>query len=164
MTTFRSLPPALSPYVDEPWWILWRFETSKNGRRTKVPYQVRNPSAKAKCNDPGTWAKFAAAQAVYRGGKADGIGFCLLGSGLAALDLDHRRDVATGVIEPAARDLIERAKSYAEITPSEAGLRIIGLGKGSKVHRKGPVPNANGMSIEVYRACERFITVTGNAL
>jgi hypothetical protein len=26
------------------------------------------------------------------------------------------------------------------------------------------VPNANGMSIETYRRCERFITVTGNAL
>ena len=32
------------------------------------------------------------------------------------------------------------------------------------MHRKQPVPDANGMSLETYRDCERFITVTGNAL
>ena len=35
---------------------------------------------------------------------------------------------------------------------------------GAQVHRKQPVPNANGMTVESYRRCERYITVTGNIL
>jgi hypothetical protein len=57
-----------------------------------------------------------------------------------------------------------RAQSYAEITVSGTGLRILLTGVGPKVHRKQSVPGANGMSIETYRRCERFIVVTGNVL
>src|SRR5262249_7520997 len=93
-----------------------------------------------------------------------GVVLCLLGSDLTALDLDDCRNVTTGEIEPAARDLFARARSYVEITPSGEGLRIIGKGHGPKVHRKQPVPSGNGMTVESYRNCERFITITGNAL
>ena len=103
------------------------------------------------------------ALAAYRAGQADGIGFCLFGSGVAAFDLDDCIN-DKGELEPAAKDLIERARSYVEITPSGRGLRILVLGAGAKVHRKQSVPGANGMSIETYRGCERFIAVTGNAL
>ena len=43
-------------------------------------------------------------------------------------------------------------------------MRIIGIGTGEKVHKKQKVPNSNGVSVETYRNCERYITVTGNAL
>jgi primase-polymerase (primpol)-like protein len=163
MGTFIALPPALAPYASEPRWVIWRFET-RNGKTTKPPYQARAPQQHASSNAPATWADFATALAAYQGGQADGIGLCLLNSNLVAFDLDDCRDVATGAIEPAARKLVERAKSYVEITPSGTGLRIIGLGSGPKVHRKQQVPRANGMTVETYRQCERFIAVTGNAL
>src|SRR5262249_47984794 len=111
-----------------------------------------------------TWADFSTALAVYQAGQADGIGFALLNSELAAFDLDDCRDPNTGAIEPAAQQLIARAGSYTEGTPSNGGLRIIGLGGGAKLHKKGRVPGGNGMSIEFFRRAERFITVTGNAL
>ena len=164
MGTFLGLPAALTPYAKKPWWVLWRFETGKNGKQTKVPYRARDPKRKASCSDPTTWVDFDTAFAVYHAGKADGVGFCLLNSGLVAFDLDDCRNTTTGELESAARNLIARAKSYVEITPSGTGLRIIGTGNGIKVHRKQSVPGANGMGIESYRACERFITVTGNAL
>jgi Virulence-associated protein E len=165
MGTFTSLPPALAPYAAQSRWVVWRLETTKKGRATKPPYQPRDPRKHASSRDPKTWTDFATALAVYTAGQADGVGLCLLGSDLAAFDLDDCRNASTGEIEPAARRLIERAASYVEITPSGTGLRIIVLGTGPKVHKKQAVPGAsNGMTIETYRSCERFITVTGNAL
>ena len=148
MGTFLGLPAALTPYAKKPWWILWRFETGKNGKQTKVPYRARDPKRKASCSDPATWVDFDTAFAVYHAGsKADGVGFCLLNSGLVAFDLDDCRNATTGELESAARDLIARAKSYVEITPSGTGLRVIGTGNGIKVDRKQAVPGANGMSV-----------------
>jgi predicted P-loop ATPase len=163
VSTFLALPAALLPYAGEARWVIWRFEIRK-GKTTKPPYQARHPTRHARSNDPATWADFATALAAYQAGKADGIGLCLLNSNLVAFDLDDCRDAHSGALEPAARDLIKRANSYVEVTPSGCGLRIIGLGSGPSVQRKQAVPGANGMSIETYRRTERFIAVTGNAL
>jgi hypothetical protein len=163
MGTFLALPTALQPYASESRWVIWRLEIRK-GKPTKPPYQAHAPRTLANCKDPATWADFAAAFSVYQAGHGDGIGLCLLNSDLIAFDLDDCRNPTTGAIEPTARSLIARAKSYVEITPSGTGLRIIGTGRGPKVHRKQQVPGANGMTIETYRRAERFITVTGNAL
>ena len=163
MKTFISLPAVLQPYAEHARWVVWKFVTKK-GKATKPPYQARHPDQHASSTKPTTWATFDDANAAYSRGEADGIGLCLLNSDLAAFDLDDCRDPATGKIEPAAQRLIERAHSYVEITPSGTGLRILLTAKGPKVHRKQPVPNANGMTIETYRQAERFITVTGDAL
>jgi predicted P-loop ATPase len=163
MSTFLGFPPALAAYAPEKAWVLWKFEL-RNGKNSKVPRIAFDPSRYAKSDDPSTWASFKVALRAYQGGKGDGIGICLLKLPLAAFDLDDCRNPATGDIEPAARKLIERANSYVEITASGTGLRIIVLGAGAKVHRKQKVPNANGMSIETYRGCERFIAITGNML
>jgi hypothetical protein len=163
MGTFIALPPALLPYARESRWVIWRFEV-RDGKTTKPPYQARSPRQHASSNDPRTWCDFPCALSAYRNSQADGIGLCILGSNLIAFDLDHCRDVTSGTIEPAARVLIDRAKSYVEVTPSGTGLRILGVGSGARIHRKQQVASANGMSIETYRQCERFVAVTGNAL
>jgi len=163
MTTFLQLPTVLTKYAGEPRWVLWK-RTTRKGKVTKPPFQARDPRRLAASNDPTTWADFPTALAAYRAGNGDGIGLCLLNSNLAAFDLDDCRDAATGAIEPSARRLIERAHSYVEITASGSGLRILVTGTGPKVHRKQAVPGANGMTLETYRQCERFIAVTGNAL
>jgi hypothetical protein len=163
MIAFTSLPAALAPFAGQSCWVVWRLET-RNGKPKKPPFQARDPGRLAKCNDPGTWADFSAAEAAYRAGKSDGVGLALLHLALGAFDIDDCRDPATGEIEPAARQLVERASSYTEITPSGTGLRIILIANGPKVHRKQKLPNANGASLETYRQAERFITVTGHAL
>jgi len=93
--------------------------------------------------------------------KADGIGFCLLGSPFGAFDIDDCRDVETGAVSPWAMELVQRSKSYAEITPSGTGLRIIGIAEGARVHRKQRV---NDFSLESYRNATRYITITGKHL
>src|SRR5262245_12583761 len=154
----RALPPALAPLLALRHWVLWRWERSKKGKWTKVPYQ---PSGtKAKNNDPKTWSTYAAVLKVLE--DFDGIGFCLFNSGYAAFDIDDCRDPTTGIIDPWALNLVARAGSYTEITVSGTGLRIIGFGEGPKVQRKQPA--INGVSVESYRKAERYIVMTGNPL
>jgi predicted P-loop ATPase len=166
MGKFLGLPDALKPYAAKPIWMLWKRELKPGKNKwTKVPYQARKPKYKARCNDPKTWASFDDALNAFNAGQGDGIGFAILGADdLGIFDLDDCRNAQSGDIEPAAQRLISRANSYTEITPSDSGLRIILKAKGAKLHRRQDVPNANGMVVETYRRCERFITVTGNAL
>jgi hypothetical protein len=156
----NHLPNALAPLIALPHWVIWRWETNKDGKRTKVPYRPARPNTKASSTDPRTWSDFDTAVAAAK--QANGIGFCLLNSGFGAFDIDHCRDAATGVIDPWAKELVARAGSYAEVTVSGTGLRIIGRAAGPKIHRKQAV--ADGVTLETYRKAERYIVMTGDVL
>src|SRR5262249_2664832 len=95
MSTFLGLPPALQPLWDEVCWVIWKYETEK-GKPTKPPYQAQHPNQHASSTSPKTWSDFNTALAAYQAGKADGIGFCLYQSPLAAFDLDDCRNASTG--------------------------------------------------------------------
>jgi hypothetical protein len=164
MSTFKGLPDALKPLARRHFWGVWKLETTPGGKVTKVPYQPHNPNKKAKSNDVRTWGTFDCALKVYQSGKFDGLLFCLFKSGVGAFDIDNCRNKTTGALEPEAQKLIDRARSYTEITPSGQGLRILMASAGKKIHRKQIVPNANGMSIETYRRAERFVTISGEQL
>ena len=130
------LPKALAPLITLPHWVIWRWEATKGGKRTKVPYQAAQPDRKATSTDPRTWSDFATAAGAAK--NADGIGFCLLNSDYGAFDIDHCRDAASGAIDPWAKALVARAGSYAEVTVSGTGLRISAapLGARSTVSRR----------------------------
>jgi predicted P-loop ATPase len=166
MGKFLGLPSVLQPYAAKPIWMIWKadFRAAKK-KWTKVPYRAANPKLKAKCNDPRTWATFDIALKALQAGHGDGVGFAVRDTDLGMQDLDDCRNPQTGDLQIEAQDLVNQANSYTEITPSDAGLRIImRAATGAKLHRRQPVPNGNGMHVETYRRCERFITVTGNAL
>ena len=134
--------------------VLWN-RVLRDGRWTKVPFQVRQPARKAAVNNPATWAPFMEAVAAYEDGKCDGVGI-VLGEGLIGVDLDHCRDAETGVIEPWAQKIIDELDSYTEISPSGTGVHIL-LGGAAAMsgRRKGP--------IEIY-ADGRYFTMTGDHL
>ena len=158
------IPPALAPLAKRKRFVGWKWENGKNGKLTKVPYRGHTPNRKASSKDPETWCLLDDAMRAYSEGKVDGIGFVLTGSGVTAIDVDDCRAKTTGIIAPWASDLIKRSGSYAEITPSEEGVRIIGLGRGKHLHRKFSVPDTNGVSCELYRRATRVITITGQQL
>ena len=60
-------------------WVLWRAEQRGPGKPTKVPYQVRQPHAKASSTDPTTWASFEDAVEAYSTIDVDGIGVVVEG-------------------------------------------------------------------------------------
>lgn len=157
----RHLPPALAPLVAEPRWVVWRWAWVPDRERwTKVPYQPHRPAAKARSNDPSTWEAYETALCVVEAREADGIGFMLHDSDVAAFDIDDCRDPQTGDIAPWAWTLIDEAASYTEVTVSGTGVRIIGHAYGKPVHRNQPYPGANGR-VETYRRAARYIVVTG---
>jgi len=128
-------------------WCLWRYE-ERNGEHAKVPYQVSRVHARS--NDPSTWATFGDACSAISGQAEFSLGIFADGAH-TFIDLDKCID-PHGTIEPWAQDVLFRAGSYAELSPSGSGLHIFLAGsvvKASKI---------NGC--EIYSAA-RFFTVTG---
>jgi hypothetical protein len=157
--------PVLGAYASQPLWVVWRYERPKpDADITKVPYQATRPARQAKNNDSSTWSDAATALRTYTLTRAfDGIGLNILGSDICAFDIDGCRNPENGLLHPWAQQLVERAQTYAEVTPSCRGIRIIGRGSGPKVHRT-QLKVADGVKCEAYRDAERYITVTGNVL
>src|SRR5215212_2602102 len=158
-----ALPRALDPLVAEHRWLVWRWETNDQGKRTKVPYRARQPGVKASSTNPATWSDYATAVDAVYAGKADGIGFTLHESDFAAFDIDDCRNPETGAIEPWAQNLIDQADSYAEVTVSGTGVRIIGRSEGGYVHRNQAYPGTSGR-VETYLRASRYIVVSGAEL
>ncbi len=158
-----SLPDALAEYAAQKRWVVWRYvRTAPDKKPTKVPYQPEHPRRKAKNNDPSTWSDFACASSACDAGGFDGVGVCIRGSDIAAFDVDDCRNAGNGLLHPWAERLVERANTYAEITPSKTGIRIIGRGNGVKIHRQQKV--IDDIKCESYCVAERYITVTGDAM
>ena len=157
-----SLPRALKPLMDRDQWLVWRLERNKQGKDTKVPYQANHPERKASTKNSETWASYAVAVKAAKVHDMGGIGFVLTDTGFAAFDIDDCRNPVDGAIHPWAANLVERAGSYAEITTSGTGLRIIGLARNAAHHRKQPV--IDGITCEAYSHATRYIVMTGNQL
>jgi hypothetical protein len=157
------LPAALRPLTEKPAWLNWSWEYANKksgGNWSKPPYDPKYPKQKAKTNDPATWGTFEEALRRVNDGEHDGFGYALCGTGLGAVDMDHCRD-ASGALEPWAERLIEEIPgAYVEITPSGAGIRILGRASGTEIHRRFPF-DRNGMGIEIYRDANRYITISG---
>jgi hypothetical protein len=156
----RACPPA-TPLTELPRWVIWRWENNEQGR-TKMPYQARYPQRKADSSDPKTWASYADAMAAAQ--TADGVGFVLTDSDFTAFDIDHCRNAQTGELHIWAESLIASVGSYAEITPSDTGVRIIGRGDGPKPTLT-KLEVTDGVSCEFYRKATRYITInSGNSI
>jgi predicted P-loop ATPase len=160
-----NLPRALQHITRLKRWVVWRWTFEhRRSKWTKPPFQCGNPNTKAKSNDLATWGTYQEAVATVLAGQADGIGFMLKDSDLAAVDLDHVRDAITGALVDWAQQLCVEADNlglYCEVTVSGCGLRFIGLAQGNELHRKFTVNHNNGAGIELYRKCARYITISG---
>jgi hypothetical protein len=159
-----AIPTCLMPYAEARAWVCWSY-TGQD--RRKVPYAPETGRA-ASSTDPTTWAPLAAAQRLGKGHRftppRGGIGIVSRAvPGLVFLDLDRCMDATTGepVNDDAARLLEACAATYAERTPSGAGVRIIGTVAdiAAPISRKGST--ASGLALEVYRDAPRYLTVSG---
>jgi putative DNA primase/helicase len=144
---------------DRDQWVVWRSE-ERGGKATKVPYAVGGGHARA--NDPKTWASFSEAVQVAGDGY-DGVGYTFAADDpYCGIDLDDVRDKETGELHEEARSIIDRLNSYAEISPSEEGVKIIvRASKPGDRFRTGKTPWHG--DIELYDR-ERYFTITGYVL
>lgn len=158
-------PTIVKRLVPMPNWVVWKFQPNAKGTGwTKVPYQPLHPTRKAATTRKRTWGSYADAVAAVEVGKADGIGFVLFETNICAFDLDNCRDAITGKIDPVATALMRRCGvTYIEETVGGRGLRCIGLGGTKETHRKQTIIGSN-VSVESYRFCPRFITISNQVL
>jgi hypothetical protein len=158
-----ALTASLTPLCAMSNWVVFRWAKNGSDKWTKPPFQSHFPSRTARNNDPDTWSPHAAAASAVNAGEADGIGFALTGTDIAAVDLDHCRDPSTGEIDAWAKAIVDRAAgAYCEITVSGTGLRLIGRGTGEKTHTNYRIEEGRqAAKLEIYRRAVRYITVSG---
>lgn len=105
-------------------WVVYRL-ILRDGRWTKVPFDP-GTLRPARTNDLRTWSSFRRALAQYAAGGADGVGFVFSRDDpYAGVDLDGCRDPASGGIVPWASDILAQLHSYAEVSPSSTGVKVI---------------------------------------
>lgn len=143
-------------------WLLWKsMPAAKAGSKPrKVPFYADGRPRSGKLDSDGDADKlvtYAKAQKALAGGRYAGLGFAL-GSGWQGLDLDGVRDAATGRIDDWAREIIDRAKTYAEVSPSGTGVHLIGRGLEAL-----KTLGSNKSGVEFYSE-GRYFTVTGDAI
>lgn len=137
-----------------PQWVLWR-RVERKGMATKVPFRLDGKPAGS--NRPEDWVRFIDAADRYIDGGYDGLGFVFT-SGLVGVDLDKCRDANSGRIEDWARRIIVELDSYAEVSPSRTGVKIVMVGQ-SPFDRGRRKPMEGG-GIEVYDKL-RYFCMTG---
>jgi hypothetical protein len=144
-----------------PNWVVWRLEKRADQRgvvrETKVPYSARSEKH-AKSNDPSTWSSFGDAEAALERGYA-GLGFCLTPPYIG-VDLDGCRQ--NEINEPWAEVIIRELNSYAEISPSGCGVRVIVKGDLPDGRRQMEFGDRDHHGVGLYDAARgRYLTMTG---
>ena len=146
-------------------WVAWKYDFKpKRDEWTKIPVDV-NTGDFASSTDPDTWASFAKVVEYHNdpATDTDGVGFVLSETyTVVGLDLDDCRDPDSGDLEPWARDVLEDVPTYAEVSPSGTGLRLIGLGFVPSGGNRGDIDDAAG-HLEMYDS-GRYLTLTGHHL
>ncbi|MDA2519787.1 phage/plasmid primase, P4 family [Bacillus cereus] len=155
LDNFNNIPTELK---NCPQWVLWRKE-NRNGKPTKVPYQVNSKMAQA--NNSNTWSSFETIVEKYKQGGYDGIGFVFSKQDdYVGIDVD--KCVVDGDLSELAQDIMNIVPSYTEFSPSGNGIHIIAKGK---IPLRGPGTGKKVPSIglEVYRHT-RYFTFTGDSI
>ena len=162
-----KLPDAFAALKERPNWVCWRREwkASKKGvgKWDKPPFRSNNPQNHAKNNDPTTWGTYEQALAVFEAGHCDGIGFNLLGTDIAAFDIDKCRDPGTGVI---ARRPWPLSTARTPTRKSRSQAPVCGSSDTATATRRIESKRCPGSAVEVesYSNTGRYIVVTGNPL
>jgi putative DNA primase/helicase len=161
-----------------PVWVGWR-EVQRNGDATKVPYNPRT-GEEAKSTDPTTWSTRGEAETWAAFTNHGGVGIVLsqLNGGdccLCGIDLDTCRDPNTETLQGWAQEVIERFKTYTEVSPSGTGAKLFFMhasadlpaierlfdGKGGRQFKNGG--GRHCPAIEIYRS-GRYFTVTDESI
>lgn len=144
---FGNIPNEMRAFNQ---WVVWRYEDRDADKPTKVPYSPAT-GRMASVTDPSTWASYDAAVAALQTNWYAGIGFVLTDADpYTFIDLDDTKGDQSALDRQIK--VFNEFDSYAELSPSGAGLHII---------VKGKVPSGRRRSfIEVYSS-QRYMTMTG---
>ena len=143
-------------------WVLWKLIPQKTGPAKKLPFQVNGQIASA--DDQNTWNTFDAVTRRLPGHTGIGYEFSE-DDPFVGIDLDGCRNPETGAVAEWARQIVLGLDTYAEVSPTETGIKLFCIGHS---------PFESGRKIEVNEAsvCDkkpaleiydwgRFFAVTG---
>ncbi len=135
---------------------------TRGGKQTKVPVRSDNGNA-ADSTAPETWSSVEhAVEAVARLPKIAGVGFVFSADDAnCGIDLDDC--IVDGEVVPEAQDIINDFTTYAEVSPSKNGVKLIIRGKKPDGARCKVTKIKGFGAIEIYDK-ERFFTITGDRL
>ncbi len=122
---------------------------------SKVPMRAWE-NEPASSTNPATWSWFEAAHKSVIEGHYDYCGFVFADNGYVGIDIDDGFD-EDGFISPLAADIIDRCRSYTEVSRSGRGFHIL---------LKGTLPfkgKNNLAGVEIYKAARYFI-LTGRVV
>lgn len=145
---FGNIPNEMRAFNQ---WVVWRYEDRDADKPTKVPYSPAS-NRMASVTDASTWGSYDDAVAALQTNWYAGIGFVLTDADpYTFIDLDDTKGDQSALDRQIK--VFNEFDSYAELSPSGAGLHII---------VKGKVPSGRRRSfIEVYSS-QRYMTMTGN--
>lgn len=111
-------------------WMCWAFEWDDSDELTKVPRVGHGDSEyRASVTDPDNWADFETAlETARRNGWGVGVVFDASNDAVG-IDIDDGRDPATGRPSDDAKDIIQRADTWTEVSVSGTGYHPIALGE-----------------------------------
>lgn len=169
MPNYDSVPAELKAL---PNWVGFRvWWDDKENKHKKMPVDIHatiearkeDPTAwkdiPAESNNPKTWCGFETAVSWLKGKKPNKkykwhIGFAFDGSGICGIDLDKCIG-EDGTVSDFGKEILNKVRSYTEISPSGKGLHII-----AKCGEPFSGAGINKPEIEIYQS-GRFFTVTG---
>lgn len=141
-----------------PQWVVWRLETTPEGKELKIPYRPHEPKRRASSKDPFTWGSYS--QAVETALNPE-LGFTGIGFVLSENDPFCCIDLDDSFVNPQRaelhKDIVKRFNSYTEVSYSGSGVHIWVKSD----NQAGNKDSVNG--IEIYTQ-ERFIVMTGNVV
>lgn len=155
---FQYAPPtsALDELRAIPHWVSWKYFLRPGTTKPTKPPVDPNTGGAGSHSDPKTWAAYEKACWRTRVAGLAGVGFVLTdGDGLTGIDLDACRNAETGELEPWALEIIDLAETYAEVSPSGTGIRLLARGKVASATKSDPA------HVEIYGS-HRYLTITGN--
>ena len=154
----ENRPRALQAH---PYFCVWKWAT-RDGKRTKPPFNPRNTQRGAKVNDLSTFAPLLVAKdAAERDPRVAGIGFAVA-DGVAGIDIDHC--ITEGKLSPEAQEIVNTMDAYTEKSPSGDGVHIYFRAPGFSYDKSVYAIKRGNLEIYIAGMTNRYLTVTGNVL
>lgn len=154
---FNNIPEQIR---GEPLYCLAKIEQKPGKEKPdKIPYQT--DGARASPSNPKHFKALAEIETIFNKGGYDAIGIGVFGK-LVVIDID--KCVINGKLNKFARKIVNKLKSYTEISISGTGIHIVAFAPGLVFDRDLYYFNNRKLGLEIYPAgfTNRFIMLTGN--
>ena len=122
-------PITLNDLSEQKIWVTWKEQLNKQGKPTKIPKDPATGDNAKVPSDPSTYGTLDDAITCGKAMRGKGgvgvvLGAIDNGCHLVGIDLDSCRDPNTEIISDWAEEVIDHFDTYAEISPSQTGIKL----------------------------------------